>query len=95
MESLVHNVKDMTPDTRHGIEAVLGEALQDDQVVYLVVITPDAEPIDEKRAAAIADLHGICKQGTAHRESLGVSIEEADEALEEAMEHVRSRKGAP
>jgi hypothetical protein len=95
MESLAHNVKDMAPETRHGIEAVLGETLQDDQVVYLVVITPDAEPSDEKRAAAIADLHEICKQGTAHRESLGISVEEADEALEEAMEYMRFRTGGP
>lgn len=92
MESLVHNVKDMAPNIRHGFETVLGATLDDSQRVYLVVVTPGTEPSDAQRAAAIGDLEELCKQGTAHRESLDASTDEADEALEEAMNHIRPRK---
>jgi hypothetical protein len=95
MESLVHNVKDMAPETRLGFETGLGERLQDNQRVYVVVMTPNVEPSDQNKAAAIDDLQKLCKQGTKHRESLGVSVEEADDALAEALEHVRSRKNQP
>ena len=95
MEPLVHNVKDLAPETRQCFEAVLGERLHDNQHIYLVVVTPGVEPSDEKRAAAIADLEQLSRQGTAHRESLGASAEEADAALDQAIQHVRSGKDRP
>lgn len=95
MESLVHNVKDMLPETRRGFEVALGGTLHDNQRVYVVVVTPGVEPNDPQRAEALADLRELAGQGTKHRESLGVSVEEADQALEEAMESVRPFRDMP
>jgi len=89
MESLVHNVKDMLPATRRGFEAALGETLLDSQCVYVVVVTPGVEPSDLQRAEALADLRELGKQGAKHRESLGISEDEADQAVDEAMQNVR------
>jgi len=89
MESLVHHVKDMLPATRRGLEAALGETLFDNQQVYLVVVTPGVEPSDQQRAEALANLRELGEQGAKHRESLGVSVDEADRAVDEAMENIR------
>jgi len=95
MESLVHNVKDMLPAMRRGFEAALGEALCDNQRVYVVVVTPGVEPSDQQRSKAVADLRELGEQGTKHRESLGVSVDEADQALDAAMENIRPYREMP
>ncbi len=95
MESLVHNVKDMPPERRRSFEAALGETLRDNQRVYVVVVTPGVEPSDQQRAAALADLRELGERGTKHRESLGVSVDEADQAVDEAMENVRPSRDMP
>ncbi|MCI0333898.1 MAG: hypothetical protein L0228_11825 [Planctomycetes bacterium] len=89
MESLVHNVKDMPPETRRGFETALGETLRDDQRVYVIVVTPGVEPSDRQRAEALADLRELGARGAKNRESLGVSVDEANKAVDEAMENVR------
>jgi len=95
MESLVHHVKDMPPATRRGLEAALGETLLDHQRVYVVVVTPGVEPSDQQRTEALADLRELGKQGTKHRESLGVSVDEANQAVDEAMENIRHSREMP
>jgi len=89
MESLVHNVKDMPLETRRSFETALGETLCDNQQVYVIVVTPGVEPSDQQRAKAIADLREVGKRGTKHRESLGVSVDEVDQTVDEAMENIR------
>ncbi len=95
MESLVHNVKDMLPETRRGFETALGETLLDNQRVFVVVVTPGVEPSDQQRAEALDDLRELGKQGTKHRESLEVSVDDANQALDEAMESVRPSRDKP
>jgi len=95
MESLIHNVKDMLPAMRQGFEAALGETLRDNQQVFVVVVTPGVEPSDQQRAEAIADLRELGKQGTKHREALEASVDEADQALGEAMENLRPYREMP
>ncbi len=89
MESLIHNVKDLPPEKRRGFEAALGETLRDDQCLLVVVVSPGVEPGDEQRAAALADMRKLGVQGEKHRETLPVSVEDANQILEEAMESVR------
>jgi len=95
MESLIHNVKDMLPTMRQGFEAALGETLLDNQRVYVVVVTPGVEPSNRQRSEAVADLRELGKRGTKHREALGVLGDEADQALEAAMENIRPRRETP
>jgi len=80
---------------RRGFEAALGEPLLDNQCVYVVVVTPGVEPNDQQRAEALADLRDLGKQGAKHRKSLGVSEDEADRAVEEAMQNVRRPRDMP
>jgi len=95
MESLIHNVKDMLPETRRGFEAALGETLHDNQRVYVVVVTPGVEPSDQQRAEALADLRELGERGAKHRESLGISEDEASQAVDEAMGNVRPSRDMP
>ena len=94
MESVVRSVKGLESDERRVYEAVLGCALQDNQQVLVMVLNPGAAADDSIRRKAVEEFHELCREGTEHRERLGVSIEEADQVLEEALRAVRSRKTA-
>lgn len=85
----------MTPDARRGLEAALGEPLRDDQRVYVYVVTPGVAPSEEQRAAALADLKALREKGAAHCAAQGVSENEIDDAIEEAMSKIRPRKEVP
>jgi len=92
MESVIRNVRDIEPDKRDWLENAIGKRLEDSQKIVIRVLTPGVEPDKAVRDEAITDLRELSEKGSAHRESLGVCVEEADEALEEAMETVRSRE---
>jgi len=93
MESIVRDVKSVESDERRVYEVVLGRALEENQRVLVMVLNPGAEPDESIRRKAMADFQELCRQGTEHRQRLGVSVEEADQALEEAVRAVRSGKG--
>jgi hypothetical protein len=59
-----------------------------------MVLNPRAEPDESIRRKAMEEFHELCRQGTEHRERLGVSIEEADQTLEEAVRAARAHKAA-
>ena len=92
MESIIRNVGEINTDERRVYESLLGHTLRDNQQVIIRVLSPGVEPDQQMRHEAIADLKELSKEGSMHRESLGVSIEEADAITEEAIRHVRSHK---
>jgi hypothetical protein len=92
MESITRCVKDIEAGQRRSLEAVIGHELQDNQQIVIRVLTPGVIPDQEARAQAISDLRALSEQGSRHRESLGLSDQEVDEALDEAMNHVRRRE---
>jgi hypothetical protein len=92
MESIVRNVKDIEPSQRHWLESEMGKPLQDNQQVIIRVVSIGVEPDGETRDAAIADMQELSTKGSQHRQTLGASVDEADRAVEQAMQHVRPRR---
>ena len=92
MESIIRDVKGIEADERHVYESVLGRALRENQRVLVMVLDPGAEPDESIRGKAMEEFHKLCREGTESRERLGVSVEEADQAVDEAVRAVRSRK---
>ena len=92
MESIIHNVKDIEPDKRRWLESSIGKHLEDHQKIIIRVLTPGVEPNQQVRDEAIDDLMALSEKGSQHRQSLGVPVEEADEAVDEATDALRSRK---
>ena len=92
MESVTRNVDEIESNERRVYEAVLGHALRDNQQVILRVIELQKEPDESVRRKARQEFLAICREGTENRQRQELSIEEADEALDEAIRAVRSRK---
>jgi hypothetical protein len=92
MESVTRNVDKIESNERRVYEAVLGHALRDNQQVILRVIELRKEPDESVRRKASEEFHELCREGTENRQRQGISVEEADEALDEAMRAVRIRK---
>ncbi len=89
---MIRNVQEIKASERKVYEDVLGEHLQDSQRVLIMVLNPGVELDEAIRNKAMDDFHQLCKQGTENRERLGVSVEEADQIVDEAIQHVRSQK---
>lgn len=92
MESIVRNVNEIEAAERQVYEQVLGQQLRDNQQVIIRVLTPGVVPDKEVRDAALTRASEIARQGRENAAAQGVTEEEVDAALDEAFEHVRSRK---
>lgn len=92
MESIIRNVTELGAPERQLYEMVLGEHLEESQRVLVMVLKPGVEPDESIRRKAMEGFNEFCKQGAENRERLGVSIEEADAAVDEAIVHVRSEQ---
>jgi hypothetical protein len=92
MESVLRNVKDIVGDDRRGLEHVVGAHLRDHQQVLIHVLDIDVVPADESRGAAIGRASAIAEQGRAHAAAQGVSPEEADDVIDDAIRNVRQRR---
>lgn len=88
---IVRNVRDIPPDEKHSLEHILGEPLRDDQKVCIMAFAPSNAPDEETRRAALERLHRFLDEAEQRAAALGISSEEADAAVEEAMQHVRRR----
>ena len=92
MESVLRNVKDIVGDDRRGLEHVVGAHLRDHQQVLIHVLDIDVVPPDEARRAAIERATALAEQGRAHAAAQGVSLEEADDVIDDAIRNVRQRR---
>jgi hypothetical protein len=90
MDSVIRDVKDIRPEERHIYETVIGHSLTQDQRILVAVLPSGADRDDSARHRAREEFFELCKQGAENREGLGVSVEEADLMLEEALRAVRS-----
>jgi hypothetical protein len=87
-----YNVNDLPATERQTLEGMLGQPLSPDQRVFVMAYTPSAVPDESVREAAAAGIQRTFEKVDEHAAAHGVSPEEADAALEEAMGHVRPRK---
>jgi hypothetical protein len=93
MDSIIRNVKDIEADKRSAFESVIGRKLRDNQQLFIQVIDVGVEPDEETRRNALDRAAEIARQGRANAAAQGVSEEEIDRAIDEAMHHVRRPNG--
>jgi hypothetical protein len=92
MENMVsRNVNDIPEASRRSLESLLGYPLQGNQRVFIMVLDPASPPSDESRRSVAQGLRAIIDRAQRHADSSGFSDQEADAAVEEAMEHIRRR----
>lgn len=92
MESMTtRNVQDIPSTERAAIEALLGRRLGAEQQVFIMAYTPNLPPDKSVRRAAEENLVRIFRSVDAHGTAQGITPQEADAALDEAMHHVRPR----
>jgi hypothetical protein len=91
MESIIRNVKDIDADKRRWIESAIGRQLKESQQVIIHVIDVDVEPDVESRAKALDRAAALARQGRANAGLQGVSEEEIDAAIDDALRQVRRR----
>lgn len=89
MESIFRDVKSIESDERRIYESIVGHSLQDNQRVVIRVIELGGEPDEASRRAALGQAVEIARQGRAAVESQGITAEEADAAIDEAIREVR------
>lgn len=92
MESISRDVSRLEPDERRVYESVLGHALRENQRVIIRVVELENEPDESARRKAREEFHELCREGTENRERQGIPVEEADQAVDEAVRAARSRK---
>jgi hypothetical protein len=91
MESIIRNVRDIEADKRQWLEAALQSHLQDNQRVLIMVLSPGVQADEVIRQKAVDHLLAISKKGSAIREQQRISVEKADQIVDEAIEHVRQK----
>ena len=92
MESIIRNVTELAAPERQLYETVLGEHLEESQRVLVMVLKPGIEADESIRHKAMKRFHELCKEGSENRERLGVSVDQTDATVDEAIAHVRSEQ---
>jgi len=85
------NVSDLPAPERQTLEGMLGQHLNSDQRVLIMAYTPDALPEKSVRETARTGLQELFEKVDEQAQAHGIVPEEAEAALEEAMQHVRPR----
>ena len=88
---VTHAVNEISDVARRTLEDLLGRHLDDNQKVRLVVISPPEEKDEETRREAIETIHRIQAKIDQHMADHGITSEQFDAAVDEAMEHIRPR----
>lgn len=91
MEPLLRNVDEIESADRQALEHLLGRPLGTDQQVFIMAFTPGVTADAQSREHARARLQGSLAAMQRHASDRGVTAEEADAAVEEAMQHIRPR----
>jgi hypothetical protein len=92
MEAMISKIVGEIPVTaKRGLEDLLGRVLQPDQRVLVVVLSPSKSPEELVRREAVDGLRQLIASAQRHADEKGVTDDEIDSAVEEAMAHVRRR----
>ncbi len=84
-------VHDLPTGERKALEQLLGRTLDEGQQVFIMAFTPGLASDETTRAAARSRLEQTFVAAEKHAQAKGITTEEADAAVEEAMQHVRNR----
>jgi hypothetical protein len=85
----VRNVNQLPNDEKRSLESLVGRQLEDNQQVFIMAFTPGLAPSAENRKKAMAGLTQTWAKVEQHMKQHGVTEEEFDAAVDEAVGHVR------
>lgn len=88
----VQNVKDLQDSGKRWLEGVLGHNLKESQQVFIMVFTPGVQPDEATRRQALAGVERTMAEVGKNLTDQGVTDEEFESAVDEAMEDVRRRE---
>ena len=88
----VQNVKDLQDSGKRWLEGVLGQHLKESQQVFIMVFTPGVEPDEATRRQALTNVERTMAEVERNLTEDGVTGNEFDAAVDEAMEDVRRRE---
>lgn len=91
MENITRNVDDLAAPQRKILEDLLGHQLASNQQVFIMAFSPGTAADDETRNAARMRLEQALTKAHQNAVRSGVTAEEADAAVDEAMEAIRPR----
>lgn len=86
---ITRDVESLPEASRQSLEQLLSVPLEAHQRVYIVVDTPPCGPSGTARIQAAVRIRKTIAQAQAHADAQGVPDAEIDDAIEEALEHVR------
>jgi len=89
MESFVRDAKAFQGNERRWLEDSLGQSLREDQKVFIMAFTPGVPPDGTARQKAKKSLHQIFSKAEAHARQNGITQQQIDEAIDEAMSQER------
>jgi fatty acid/phospholipid biosynthesis enzyme len=92
MESIIRNVSDIEIDPRHWLESSLGQHLEDNQRVMIMVLNVGTEPDEKKRRQAQENLRSIRSQTAANVQAQGITPNNVDVIVDEAISDIRHRE---
>lgn len=87
----IQSVKNLQDSGKRWLENVLGQHLKENQQVFIMVFTPGVEPDEASRRQALANVKQTMNQVESNLAIGGVTGDEFDAAVDEAMEDVRRR----
>jgi len=89
----VENVRNLQANGKRLLEDMLGRTLQDNQQVFIMVLSPACiEPEEATRRQARAGLEATFRKTEAYAQEHGVTDEEIAAAIEEATQQIRPKK---
>jgi len=92
MESITsHNVNDLPTAERQTLETIVGRHLAPDERVSIRIYGSKVEPNEALRQAARENLERTFARIDEYGKEHGITPEEADAAVDEAMQHIRPR----
>ena len=90
MDSIaVRNVKQIPRQQKRSLEDLVGRELLDNQQVFILAFTPGVAPTGQARAEAMVGIEKTWAKVDRHMQEQGVTEEEFDAAVDEAVQHVR------
>jgi hypothetical protein len=81
----LHKVTELTSDTRHAMESVIGRSLREDEVITVNVFKPS--PTGQARKEASRRL--LDRIDRTAQKARGIPEGDIDAAIDEAVDHVR------
>ena len=92
MESFIRSASEIEGDPRRWVESGLGQQLRQNQRVMVTVLNLGVEPDEETRREAREELRRIRAEAAENIKAQGISPEEVDAVVDEAIADLRRRK---